>query len=174
MILALRDFQLLLGGEQPPNLFERLRRDDEIGLLGAAHRDFHLGQPMTVGCDHAHQFTTKLPEYAVQNGPALLGARRERRVTDQLLQLARRNPHRLLEMDRREARELGLRQTQQPELRPAALEGDALVTSRGDLHRCRRQLARNLAELPGRDRDCSCSLDICRDFRAHSDVQIGP
>src|SRR6185437_6606 len=107
------------------------------------------------------------------NRPAFFGRRREGGVRDELLQVSGRNPQRLLELHRRETRKLALRQAQQLELRPSALERDALITRRGNLDRRRRQLARDLGKFSRGNRDRAGSLDVSDDLGAYGDVEIG-
>src|SRR4051812_11347954 len=102
---------------------------------------------MAVRRDHAHHLGTKLPENAVENRSALFGGDRERRMRDELLQLARADPPALVEAHRGERGELVLRKAQDLEVRATTIERHTLLACRGDFHRRGRELARDLAQL---------------------------
>ena len=156
MVLALGDLDLFVGPEQPPDLLERLGRHDEIGLRRAAgrrRRDVHPGQPVAVGGHHPHPLGPELPEHAVQDRPALLGAGGEGHVRDQLLQVLGRRAPAAVELDRRERRELLARQAQQPELGAAALDRHPLLAGGGEPDGGAGKLADDLDQLARRQRD---------------------
>ena len=150
MVVAPGDLDFLLGAEQPADLLERLGRHDQIGLGRASRRrrgNVHPRQPVAVGGHHAHPLGPELPEHAVQDRPALLGARREGHVGDQLLQILRRRPPAALELDGGEGGELLARQTEEPELGAAALDGDPLLARRGEPDGGAGKLAHDLDQL---------------------------
>jgi hypothetical protein len=91
MIFAAGNLHCLIGVEQAPDLLQRLGRHDEIGLggstrLGGGH--IHACQTVAVRGHHAHALGPKLPEHAVQNRTAFLGAGREGHMPNQLLELS--------------------------------------------------------------------------------------
>ena len=80
VILAPGDLDRLVGAEEPADLFQRLGRDDQVGLgctLGSAGRHIHAGQPVPVGGHHAHPLGAELPQHPIQDRAALFGARRK-------------------------------------------------------------------------------------------------
>ena len=86
MVVAACDFQVLLIGKEFAHLVQRLWHHDQVTGLRTmtGHRDVHFRQAMSVGGDHSHVIGLELPEHAVQDRTALLGAHRVGRVLDQL------------------------------------------------------------------------------------------
>ena len=107
-------------------------------------------------------------------GPTFLGADGERRVRDELLQIAGPDAPALVEAHRGKARELVARQAEDLEVRATAVERHALFAGGRDLHRRRRELAGDLAQLLRGNRDGARRLDVGRDLGAHGDVEVGP
>ncbi|MNC93748.1 hypothetical protein D3C83_104440 [compost metagenome] len=94
-------------------------------------------------------------------------------MVDELAQLAGAYAPTVLELDGGEAGELVLRQAQDLEVRASAVERDALLARRRELHRRRRQLLGDFGELLGRNRHGALGVDVRADFRADGDVEIG-
>src|SRR3982751_280987 len=101
MILTTSDLELLVGRKQPTNLFEGLRRYDEIAGRSTSGFDryLHLGETMTIRRDHPHRFGLELPEHTIEDRSTFFRAHCERRVRDQLLQIARSNAPTFVESD---------------------------------------------------------------------------
>jgi hypothetical protein len=104
--------------------------NDQVGLAGAAGGcggNVHAGKPMAVGGHHPHALGPELPEHAVQDGAALLGAGGEGHVPDQFLEIARGGAPGAVELDGGEGGELLAREAQELEAGAAALDGDPLL-----------------------------------------------
>src|SRR6185312_500456 len=78
------------------------------------------------------------------------------------------------EANRRKARELIARDTQQPEPGAATLDGHPLLARGRDLDRRREQLSRDLGQLLSRDRDRPRHLDVRTDLGTDRDIEVGP
>ena len=172
----LRDLELLVLGKEPADLLERLgwndeiarraRRSDLIGISIFARRWPFVATIRIVS-------GLQLPEHAVEDRPALLGANRERRVRDQLLEIAGANAPALVEAHVRKAGNSSRGSPRILKCDATAIERHALLAGGGDPHRRRRELARDLAEFLGRDRDRARRLDVGRDLGRHGDVEVG-
>src|SRR5687767_552561 len=99
---------------------------------------------MAVGGDHAHQFGAELPQYAVENRPALLGGDGEGDVIDELAQITRANTPAVLELDRGEAGELVFGKAQDLEMRTTTVESGTLLTRGRDFYGRGWKFARDL------------------------------
>src|SRR5215213_6198877 len=93
-------------------------------------------------------------------------------MRDELLQVSRPDSPAFVEAYGREARELVAWEAQDLEVRPPAVQCDTLLAGSCHLHRRRRELACDLAELLRRDRDGARRFDVGSDFGADRDVQI--
>src|ERR1019366_850695 len=145
MVLALSNLEFFLGGKEPADVLERFRRNDQVTRRRRRHlhRNIHLCKAVAVRRNHAHVLGPQFPEHAIENWTAFFCRRSECGMRNELLQVARRNSQRFLELHRGETRELTLWQSEELELRASALERDSLITGCGDLYRCGRELARN-------------------------------
>ena len=175
MVVAARDLELFVFREEPPDLVEGLRRNDQVTRWSSGRRDghLHLREAMAVRGDHSHQLGAELPENAVQDRAAFLRRDREGGVIDELSQVARAHAPAVLELHRRETRKLVLGKAQDLEMRSPAVERHALLPHRGNFHWRWRQLARNLREFLCRDGDRARCVDIRTHLRADRDVEIG-
>src|SRR5580765_5545291 len=94
-------------------------------------------------------------------------------MRDELLKIARSDPPTLVEANIRKCRKLVTGKSENLEMRAAAIQRDALLSRGGDANWSRRQLASDLAELLGRNRDGARRLHVGRDFGRHGDIEIG-
>src|SRR6478672_3334181 len=121
MVLPSRNLELFIGGKEPADLLERLRRNNQVcrGHSTRLDRYLHLGETVPVGRDHPHHVRTQLPQHTVQDRTAFFGGDREGRVRDQLLQLPRPDAPALVELDVRKRGKLIPGKTEEPEMRAA-------------------------------------------------------
>ena len=103
MVAALGDLQFFLTFEEPLNLLKRHRGDDKICTwsIGRPRNDTFPRQAMPVGCNHPHVSIPQLPEYTIENWPALFRGNSKRSVLDQTIQVRTFYTPSLLEVDLR-------------------------------------------------------------------------
>src|SRR6185312_5788729 len=97
VVLALRNFQLLFRREESTDLLQGFRWNDQVTGLrpSSLYRHVHLGETVSVGCNHSHRVRSQLPKDAVENRPAFFCRSCERSVRDQFLEISRWNAHAL-------------------------------------------------------------------------------
>ena len=174
VIVALGDLELGLGRVEPADLLERLGRHDQVGGGAPARGHVHLGQPVAVGRHHAHAVGAKLPQDSVENRPAFLGGGGERHVRNQFVDDPGGRRPGLVDLERREGRELLPRQAEELAAGAPALDRHALLPGGGHADRGGGELADDVAELLRRESHRPLGIHVGGDRRAHGDVEVGP
>src|SRR4030095_15579671 len=127
---------------------------------------------MSVRRHHAKQLRPNFPQHAVQDWTALFCGDSKRSARDEFVQhRTLYSPTRVV-LDRRKRGILVTGKAEQLELGPAAFERRSLFAERRDLHRRRRQLARDLTESLLWQRERAWHLDIRRHFHRDRDVEV--
>src|SRR5687768_1093979 len=127
---------------------------------------------MSVRSHHSHRLRLQLPQDAIEDRPALLGADCERCVGDELLQIARTDAPALVEPNRRKAREFVTRKAQDFEVRTSTVECHSLLTSCSNLNGRWREFPCDFSELLRRNRNRTHRLDIRGYFSADGNIEI--
>src|SRR5262249_47701968 len=141
VVVAPSDLDRFVRTEEPADLLERFRWDDEIRLAARAlERHIHPGETMAVRRHHPHPVAPELPQNTVQNRTALFRARRERHMTNQLLEIFRGDFPSAVEFHRRKGRKLVAGESEELEPRAPTLDLHPLLTGAGEPNRRARKL----------------------------------